>query len=215
MGHDWHRKSGNAATGGIGKEGRSTGRAGRGRENADAAAQHPACDASPSSPREGQKESHANISRGHSQKQCAFPVALLASLPLLLALQRVPFLEWTEWFSRQAGSLASCTAESRFVALNGVCVDGEKCRDPFVIQGDAIDLEDNEADEGNFISEHEKRGSIWKERKREMSWTRSVGLDCGSDNRRADSPCPPARAPRRGAPPLRGPLPAKPGDEGH
>ena len=89
-------------------------------------------------------------------------------------------------------------------------MDGEKCRDPFVIQGDAIDFEDNEADEGNFISEHEKRGSIWKERKREMSWTRSVGLDCGSDNRRADSPCPPAPAP---AAPRHsdGPLPANPG----
>ena len=78
VGHDWHRKSGNAATGGIGKEGA---RVARGAVERMPTPQHPACDASPSSPREGQKESHANISRGHSQKQCAFPVALLASLP--------------------------------------------------------------------------------------------------------------------------------------
>ena len=126
----------------------------------------------------------------------------------------MPFLEWTEWFSRRAGSLASCTAESRFVALNGVCVDGEKCRDPFVIQGDAIDFEDKEADEGNFISEHEKRGSIWKERKGRcrgpapLDWTADRTIAVQTAHAR------PRPRPRRPATQM-GPFPPTQGDEGH
>ena len=48
VGHDWHRKSGNAATGGIGKEGA---RVARGAVERMPTPQHPACHAMPRLPR--------------------------------------------------------------------------------------------------------------------------------------------------------------------
>ena len=90
------------------REGRSTGRA--------VASPHPACDASPSSPRERERRRATQIyhvvthkNSEHSPLRCwppSSPCSLSSSCPSLS-------VDGAEWFSCQTGSLAPCNTEYR------------------------------------------------------------------------------------------------------